>query len=57
VSDIRGGVLLFDRGRYRTELDLAVLNLANALYAETPNQSFFRPESQRQLRVELATTF
>ena len=57
VSDIRGGVLLFDRGRYRTELDLAVLNLANALYAETPNQSFFRPEPQRQLRVELATTF
>ena len=49
VSDVRGGVLLFDRGRYRTELDLAVLNLANALYAETPNQSFFRPEPQRQL--------
>jgi len=57
VSDVRGGVLLFDRGRYRTELDVAVLNLANALYAETPNQSFFRPEPRRQLRLELATTF
>jgi outer membrane receptor protein involved in Fe transport len=57
VNDLAAGVRIYDRGRVRPELNVAVLNLYNALYAETANQSFFRPEPQRQVRVSVVTTF
>lgn len=57
VHNLRGGLLIYRRARYSAELDLAVLNLANKLYAETANQSFFRPEPRRQIRVGVLTTF
>jgi len=57
VHNLQGGVRLYDRGRFRPELNVAILNLADALYAETANQSFFRPEPRRQVRVGVVTTF
>ncbi|HUL70075.1 MAG TPA: TonB-dependent receptor [Gemmatimonadales bacterium] len=57
LHNVRGGFVLYRRARYSAELDLAVLNIANKLYAETANQAFFRAEPRRQIRIGVLTTF
>ena len=48
---------LIDRGPWRQNLTVAVDNLANTLYAETANASFFRPQPGRSFTVALTTSF
>ncbi len=57
VHGIRGGAHLFTVGGVRQDLDLQVNNLANALYAETANAGFFRPEPGRHVVVAIRSTF
>jgi outer membrane receptor protein involved in Fe transport len=57
VHSVRGGVLLYQRGRFRPELNAEVINLANKLYAETANQAFFRAEPRTQIRIGVVSTF
>lgn len=49
VHNARLGVLLFRQGSHTHRVNLTVANLANELYAEFANASFFRPEPQRSL--------
>jgi outer membrane receptor protein involved in Fe transport len=53
VHELRAGAALSRRQR----LDVAILNLGNALYAEAPNIGFFRPEPKRNLLVSLTVGF
>lgn len=57
VQTIRGGATLFERGGVRHSLSLTVDNLANRLYAEFANASFFRPEPGRSLAVSYRVDF
>ena len=57
VHSARAGVTVVRRGRHTQRLGLAVLNLADALYAESANVSFFRPETGRSLLVTYDVTF
>jgi hemoglobin/transferrin/lactoferrin receptor protein len=54
---VRGGVRLIETGRLTHGLTVAVTNIANALYAETANASFFRPEPKRALTLSWDVTF
>jgi outer membrane receptor protein involved in Fe transport len=53
VHDLRAGVRLADR----YVVSLAVRNLGNALYAETANTEFFRPEPGRNVLLGLSASF
>jgi outer membrane receptor protein involved in Fe transport len=57
VQDVRGGVRLFRAAGTTNELTFAVTNVANVLYAEFSNASFFRPEPKRSLAVAWTTGF
>lgn len=57
VSTLRGGARLFDFGGTSHRVDLVVGNLFNALYAEFPNASFFRPEPARHVAVSWSVGF
>ncbi|HXV86029.1 MAG TPA: TonB-dependent receptor [Gemmatimonadales bacterium] len=54
---VRGGVTVFRRGGHVQRLGMAVNNLTNALYAEFPNASFFRPEPGRSVVLTWDVTF
>ena len=54
---VRAGVTAFRRGGHVQRLGIAVTNLTNALYAEFPNASFFRPEPGRSVAVTWDVTF
>ncbi len=57
VHSVRGGAHLFTLRGVREDLDLQVNNVTNALYAETANAGFFRPEPKRNLVVALRSSF
>jgi hemoglobin/transferrin/lactoferrin receptor protein len=58
VLGLRGGIRLPDfGGGVRQSLTISVNNLTNALYAETSNASFFRPEAKRSVTVSVDVTF
>lgn len=53
----RAGIRLPTFGGTATSLNLAVVNLGNALYSEASNTSFFRPEPGRHAVVTLRLDF
>lgn len=57
VQALAGGVTLFERAGTRHELQLAVENLADELYAEFANASFFRPEPGRNVKASYRVRF
>lgn len=57
VHGLRGGTHLFTVGGVRQDLDLQVNNLGNALYAESANAGFFRPEPGRHVVIAIRTSF
>lgn len=57
VHAVRGGFRLPRVGRTTPEVDVAVTNLTNQLYAEASNTSFFRPEPRRSLALGFRLTF
>ncbi len=57
VHAVRASFRLPQFGLMRPELDVAVNNLTNVLYAEASNTSFFRPEPRRSLTTALRLDF
>jgi outer membrane receptor protein involved in Fe transport len=57
VHSARASVRLFDARGMSNRLSLAAENLADALYAEFPNASFFRPEPRRSVSVAVNVEF
>jgi hemoglobin/transferrin/lactoferrin receptor protein len=57
VQSARAGIRGWSVGSFRQDLTIGVNNLTNALYTETANASFFRPEPGRHLVLALSTTF
>lgn len=57
VHAARASVRLRRVGRAAPELDLALNNLTNQLYAEASNTAFFRPEPGRSLTTALRVDF
>jgi outer membrane receptor protein involved in Fe transport len=57
VLGLRAGVRLPEFGGVRQSITVALNNLTNALYAESSNASFFRPEAKRNVTVSLDVTF
>jgi outer membrane receptor protein involved in Fe transport len=57
VHGIRGGARLFTAGGIRQDLDIQVNNLTNALYAESANAGFFRPEPGRHVVIAIRSSF
>jgi outer membrane receptor protein involved in Fe transport len=57
VQSIRGGIRGWTIAGVRQDLTVIVNNLANVLYAETANSSFFRPEPGRLVKVAISTGF
>lgn len=57
VQSIRGGIRGWTIAGVRQDLTVIVNNLANVLYAETANSSFFRPEPGRTVKVAVSTGF
>jgi len=57
VHGLRAGVRLGERDGFSTAMTIEVANLANELYAETANASFFRPEPRRNVSVGLNVAF
>ncbi len=57
VHAVRASYRLPQLGRTRPELEVAVNNLGNALYAEASNTAFFRPEPRRSLTTALRFDF
>ena len=57
VQSVRGSLSLFDGAGLRGTLHLALENLANTLYAEAANASFFRPQPGRNLLATWSLEF
>jgi outer membrane receptor protein involved in Fe transport len=57
VHGVRGRFSMFDGGRGRTSLVVAVDNLTDELYAEFANASFFRPEPGRSVSTSVIVEF
>jgi hemoglobin/transferrin/lactoferrin receptor protein len=57
VHTARASVKLPGRAGISNRLTVSVDNIGNALYAEFPNASFFRPEPGRSVRAALTTSF
>jgi len=57
VQGLRGGLRLGEFDGFTTELNVAVNNLTDELYAETANASFFRPEPGRSVSLGLTVSF
>lgn len=57
VHGVRGGVRLIETGFLTHGLTLVVSNLGNALYAESANGAFFRPEPKRNLTLAWTVDF
>ncbi|MDH5803764.1 MAG: TonB-dependent receptor [Gemmatimonadota bacterium] len=57
VVNVRAGVTLFERNNHVQQLRVAILNLTDALYAESANASFFRPEPGRRVVVSWNAAF
>jgi hemoglobin/transferrin/lactoferrin receptor protein len=57
VHTVAGGVTLLERAGLRHELQLAIENLTDELYAEFANASFFRPEPGRNVKASYRVRF
>ncbi|NNG15856.1 MAG: TonB-dependent receptor [Gemmatimonadales bacterium] len=57
VHTARAGATLFRQGQFTQRVAVTLANFTNALYAETANASFFRPEPGRHLLITLDTSF
>jgi len=57
THDIRGSVVVWQRGSSTHRLGLAITNLTNALYAEFSNAGFFRPEPERGITLSYDVSF
>lgn len=57
IHTLAGGVTLFKTKDISHELNLAVENLTDELYAEFSNATFFRPEPGRNVRVSYRLKF
>ena len=57
VHTARASYRLFSRGRFNNSVGLTLQNVTDALYAESANASFFRPEPGRRLTVAWTTGF
>jgi len=57
VHTLAAGGTLFERGRFRHEIRLAVDNLTDALYAEFSNATFFRPEPGRSFSASYRLSY
>ncbi len=57
VHSARAGVVIARTARWTQRLGVGVTNLGNALYAEFPNVSFFRPEPGRSVFLTYAVAF
>jgi len=57
VHTARAGATLFQRGDVTQRIAVTLANVTNALYAESANTSFFRPEPGRHLLITLDTSF
>jgi hemoglobin/transferrin/lactoferrin receptor protein len=57
VQNVRAGIRGLRLGAVRGDLTIGVNNIANVLYAEAANASFFRPEPGRHLVAALSTAF
>lgn len=57
VHALRAGVVVVRSGPHRQRVGVGVTNLANALYAEFTNVSFFRPEPGRSVFLTYDVTF
>lgn len=57
VQSVRVGVRGWRIGRVRQDITVGVTNLANTLYAEAANATFFRPEAGRSFVLGLSTNF
>jgi hemoglobin/transferrin/lactoferrin receptor protein len=57
VQTIRGGLRGWTVGGFHQDVTVIVDNLANTLYAEAANSSFFRPEPGRTVKLAIATAF
>ena len=57
VHALAGGATLFERGRFAHEIQLAVENLTDELYAEFSNATFFRPEPGRSINASYRLRF
>jgi len=54
---VRAGLVIARNGARTHRIDLGVSNLANSLYAEFANVSFFRPEPGRRVFVTYGVAF
>lgn len=57
VQNVRAGIRGWTIGSMRQELTVGLNNIANVLYTEAANATFFRPEPGRHLVLSLSTTF
>jgi outer membrane receptor protein involved in Fe transport len=57
LHSVAGGVTLFERAGIRHQLQLAVENLTDELYAEFSNATFFRPEPGRSVQASYRVRF
>jgi hemoglobin/transferrin/lactoferrin receptor protein len=57
VHTARAGATLFRRGQFTQRVAVTLVNFTNALYAESANTSFFRPEPGRHLLITLDSSF
>ncbi len=57
VHTARAGATLFRRGQFTQRVTVSLANFTNALYAESANASFFRPEPGRHLLITLDSSF
>jgi outer membrane receptor protein involved in Fe transport len=57
IHALRAGVVVVRNGLHTQRLGIGVTNLANALYAEFTNVSFFRPEPGRSVCLTYDVTF
>jgi hemoglobin/transferrin/lactoferrin receptor protein len=57
VHSARASVVLLRAGDVENELIFRIENIGNALYAEFPNASFFRPEPGRNVSLALLVRF
>jgi outer membrane receptor protein involved in Fe transport len=57
IQDARAGARLFEAGGTRHSVSLTVANLANRLYSEASNTSFFRPAPGRNVTISYRMDF
>jgi outer membrane receptor protein involved in Fe transport len=57
IQDLRAGARLFEAGGTRHSVSMTVANLANKLYSEASNTSFFRPAPGRNVILSYRMDF